>query len=291
MRTFSCPRLPVLGVLLCSGASCSVLYGINVDDYAGGRPDGGLDASDDRAEPPTDAGGDAGGDTRSGSDATGDASNDAPDAPPASPCLGGTHLLCEDFDESATLPQPKWSPFVTGAAALDVNGTDWRSSPRSLAVSNPPTTFASIAHTFTGVDPGGDLRLSFDIRVKQAGDLIIAQLSVDTYNVRLGITPDGVYNVDEWNGAADAGTNPQSNNELGPKTVDAWVNVAMVVHFVKNKQAGSTFTAYLNGTAMHAPIALNPTVDTGAPDIQLGICDQPPTVNQMHFDNIVFDAP
>jgi hypothetical protein len=223
-----------------------------------------------------DAAGDGGG--------AGDAADDARST--VSPCLGATHRVCEDFDQNGTLESRGWTIDTTNGGHVVVDTGDSRSVPKSVVMTNPTLARATISQTFTG-GAAGDLRLSFDVRARKASQLIIATIVIETYEVRLGVRADGSLNIDEVD---RAGNQPQVDHDVGAKVTDAWVTIELLVHFVLNKASGSAVTITLNGVVSKtAP--LTPSVGTGAPRIFLGVVDGPASLNELRFDNVIFDGP
>jgi len=258
----------VAALLSMGSAGCSLLLGISADDYAVAKLDGAV-AND-----------------RDGSREGG------PEA--AAPSLlchdGAPHLLCEDFDTDTSLETRGWpTPLTTGGGKVVIDSADYRSFPHSVAMSNDVANArASIDRSFNGVDPAGDLHFSFAVRVQNAKAVIIAIIDIGLYSLRFGITSEGAYNVDEWD---NTGGQAEIAHAIAATTSDAWVNVEMIVHFVQDRQQGSSVAISMDGRSVLNPVAIKPTVDTGTPRIELGILDRPGTSNQLRFDNVVFDGP
>jgi hypothetical protein len=235
------------------------------------------DASD--AQPPVDAA-DAGGDaTGSGYCAT----------------LGGTHALCEDFDEGSYSAQFT-NVHTTQFGSLAADSTESVSAPLSLLanIQSRPTGSdqAFMTRLFTGTASAATY--SFDVRFDSwttgGKSGVFAAIVVNdgqpSFHVLSIYTTDTYGALEESFFLPDGGTAYIDHTLATTVQLGAWSRVSFSVDLV-----GKTCSATLDGNTVVSAASLDPSWAPGpiAVDLGLSYVASEKTAWQTRYDDVVFD--
>lgn len=238
----------------------------------------------------------AGGD--GGLDAPADVQVDAADGSDAGYCesLGGTHALCEDFDEGLFSAQ-----FTTihksQAASLGSDGADFTSPPLSLVSTIPAKTGGGDqAYMSRAFGTASSATLSFDFRVDTwtggANSAVFASIDLDDgtgtpHTLEIYLT-DAYSALEETFAQPDGGTAFLDHTFSTTVPLGAWTRVSFSLD-----ASAHTCTATVGGVQALAPTALDSSWVAGTVSIGIGLSYLASETNgwQARYDDVLFDTP
>jgi hypothetical protein len=209
--------------------------------------------------------------------------------------LGGTHALCEDFDEEAGYAG-QFTSYVSVNAAQTLDTSAFTSSPNSLVTSTPATNklgdHTYIEHAFT-TTASASITYTFDVRfdsMNSTGSCIFGGIIVDDgqpdFHVLSVYTTSTYAAVEESFVRSDGGTAYVDHTFSSPIQLGAWTRVSISIDLAKR-----TISATLDGTTALVPTLLDSSWTSGPPTIDLGFTYVASETQawQARYDDVVFD--
>lgn len=253
-----------------------------------------VSAPDVKADaPPIDAG------TEAGKDAVADVAADADAGSEAGYCasLGGTHALCEDFDESTVFNQQFTNVHLSTNGSLANDTTLVVTPPRSLLASIPAEGAklgddAYMTRLFTGT--ATKATYSFDFRVDslptggKAGVFasIVFNDGQPNFHSLAIYTTDTYAALEESFFGADGGAVYKDHTLAIALPLGKWTRVSFGV-----EMSNRTCSATVDGQAAVTSSPLDSTWQAATPAIDLGFTylSSETTAWQARYDDVVFD--
>jgi hypothetical protein len=231
-------------------------------------------------------------------DAGKDAGTDADATPEAGFCasLGGTHALCEDFDESTSFNAQFTNVHLSTNGSLANDTTEVVSAPRSLLASIPAEGSktgddAFMTRLFSG--NASKATYSFDFRIDSLatgkssvfGGIIFDDGVPDFHAMAIYMT-DTYAALEESFFQADGGTTYKDHTFTTPVPIGKWTRVVFSVDV-----SAHVCNASLDGN----PVVVNSPIDatwkagTTAIDLGFTFVESETTAWQARYDDVVFD--
>lgn len=148
---------------------------------------------------------------------------------------GGSHLLCEDFDQGVP---GRLTSKIYGGATLAADVSDYTSAPESMWTLIPPLAGPHArAGAFAGASfmtAAAHVRLRADLQIADdcvgnADGVTLAMLTFDTYSVTL-VAAQGVSNLVELVYAPDGGLASTASHALTSRMPnDTWTTIALEI--------------------------------------------------------------
>jgi hypothetical protein len=228
----------------------------------------------------------------------GDAGDAAAEASGSGYCatLGGTHALCEDFDEDGGFVSSFPITFVTAKASVALDTSAFVSPPSSLVVKTPQggsSDHAYVQRPFTAT--ASTVTYSFDVRFDSwtsasSPSGIFAAVIIDDgqpdFHVLSVYTTATYAALEESFRAADGGNSYIDHTFNSAFALGAWRRLSIAIDLVKR-----TVAASLDGNGVVGPVALDPSWKAGPPTITLGFTYVAAQTQswQARYDDVVFD--
>lgn len=233
-----------------------------------------------------------------GNDGGVDSSNDADAGPEAGFCasLGGSHALCEDFDESTLFSQQFTSVNTSANGKIGNDTTIVKTPPRSVLSSIPALGSASgddahMKRLFTGTATKATYAFDFRVDSLPAGGPsgVFAQIIIDDAQPTrhaLSIYVTDTYSaVEESITTADAGILYKDHQLAATIPIGKWVRISMGLD-----ATARTCTVSVDGQTVLSSV-MDPSWKAGTVTMDLGLSyvASETTAWQARYDDVVFD--
>jgi hypothetical protein len=226
---------------------------------------------------------------------TADTNDDGRDGEAGVAKLCGQHDFCDDFDDDAGVPNPRWTGS-TGASAMTIDSTDWITPPHSVRFEGGGV---SLEKRFEGQLKA--LRCEFDFREDYEGDagFIATPVAVQFIIPNVAVIDGGAnaWLLRYWVGSGinqfqeqvtfvDGGQAPYNGQALSTPVFGQWMHVTIDAAFDTGQAKLSIDSLPVASVNLSPPAAFQYAV------LSLGIPYTGGVIapTGRHFDNVVCDV-